>query len=202
MKGTAKYSCMNLSGRQIVMGRRYQETDSCLYQICISDWCGVKSFAPPVERCKALVQQEQISDVLQNRGETGDQILNSFIEPKHNPCNSLWLYESHQRKLGYRYLKRYLFKPETSPALIKRINKFWKAIKKECNGNSSVSIQKPKALTATATFIYLRNSFRFYHLHMENNFLLSTVIMPQASWLLANRTPVCALCLTVKNTQR
>lgn len=147
MKGTAKYSCMNLSGRQIVTGRRYQETDSCLYQICISDWCGVKSFTPPVERCKALVQQEQISDVLQTRGETGDQILNSFIEPKHNPCNSLWLYESHQRKLGYRYLKRYLFKPETSPPLIKRINKFWKAIKKECNWNSSVSIQKPKALT-------------------------------------------------------
>lgn len=80
----------NPSGRQLVMGRCYQETDRRTKdQIYIPDWCGVKSFTPSDERYKDLVQQEQISDLLHPRVGTGDQNFNSSIESNHSPCNYL-----------------------------------------------------------------------------------------------------------------
>lgn len=126
------------------------------------DWCGMKSFRSSDERHKNVVQQEQVSDVLHTRAETGEQNLNFFIKSKHNRCIYLWLHVSCQRKSAYSYL----FMPDTSPPVTKRINKFWRAVKKECNWNRSISIQKlgkkkkkrKVYVLATATLIHLRNS--------------------------------------------
>lgn len=61
------YGHANTSGRQLVRGRCYQGTDTRTKdQMCIPDWCGVKSFTPSDERCKDLVQQEQISNLISN----------------------------------------------------------------------------------------------------------------------------------------
>lgn len=114
-------------------------------QICTPDWCGVTSFTSWDNRCKNLVQQEQPSGILYPRAGNEDQNLNSLTESKLNPSNYLCMEIICKHS---EHLNDHLVRLETSLPVTKRTKKFWKAMKKKSNCNTSIS--KCKKIICTA----------------------------------------------------